>query len=111
VKETIQIHCTTNYNSGNKMFLCERHLRQIFEGDWCNQDFTACLVERTSNKRPYVEAIKVKVPNDFRSKGVIFEMPSGIMHSIVLTVYADDVVLYHSLKNRKFWAWVEPEEA
>ncbi len=110
MKETIQIRCTTKCNSGDKMFLCERHLCKIFEGDWCNKNFTACLVERTSNKRPYVDAIKVNVPNNFANKGIVFETPNGIMHSEVLTIYSDDVVLDHNMKNREFWAWLELEK-
>jgi len=92
------------------MFLCERHITEIFEDDWHETNFTACLIERTSNKRPYVDAIKINIPTTFIDKGIAFERANGRMHYEVLTIFADDVILQLNMKNKKFWAWVEPEE-
>lgn len=93
----------------DQLYICARVLGEIWEGNFYNiQEFTVCLKERTSTKRPVKEAVKLNIPRTFVKNGVKYELGCGAMsEGHILTYTADAIVKKHKLQNKKYWAWLE----
>ena len=111
MNKTIRFPGSTSFHSSDSvMFLCETHLREVFDGYWNNKQFTVCLRERGDTKRPGIDALKVNISRSFVNAGIKYERYDGSFIEQVLTYSADEVIRHHKLQGKKYWAWLEPDE-
>lgn len=109
---TIRVKCNTaaqqNYGVA---YICQSTLETLFEGDFYNKHFTACLKRRTpKSRRPCKDAIKLSIPGGFVRDGIGFELADGLMDSRILTYEADQVVLGAKLADKSYWVWLELDD-
>jgi hypothetical protein len=106
----IEIPCTTKgHGYGNRMYVCRYVLEKLFEDEWNDRDFVACLKKATrKSRRPRRDALKINVPANFVQKGIYAEYPTGRMDQNVLTAEADEFIHQRDLIG-EYWAWVEYE--
>lgn len=92
----------------DSMFLCQETLNNIWDADLQHgQKWTVCLQKRTTERRPYVAAIKLDIPKNFYL-GVHYEKPNGRMARNVKLVHdSDDMAARLNLGEEKWWAWLE----
>jgi len=109
MKIDLEIPCTTRgvrYNG--RMFICTSNLEKLFEGDWTNRDFVACLKRATpKSRRPRRDALKVKISYNFAGKGLVVEGPDGRFTEELLTSEADKYIRDNNLELTEQWVWVE----
>ena len=107
----LEIPCTT-IGSGrpDRMFTCRSVMDDLFEGEWFNTNFTACLKRATPlSRRPIRDAIKIEVPKNFVNKGINVEQPDGRFLHNVLTFCADNHIKVNKLQGKSWWVWAELE--
>lgn len=105
----LEIPCTTKgSNYHGRMFTCRAVVEDLFEGDWTNVEFVACLKRATvGSRRPIRDAVKIKIPTNFVNKGINVEQPDGKFRHNVLTFCADDHVKRNKLQGKNWWVWAE----
>jgi len=111
----LEIACTTKGTGWHdRMFICKSNLESLFEGDWFDKDFVACLKKATpKSRRPKRDALKLKVPFNFVGKGVIVEGPDGRFSDQMLVAESDGYIFKNALdpesasKSSNWWVWIE----
>ena len=105
----LEIACTSKgVGWENRMFVCRSDLEKLFEGEWENRDFVACLKKATpKSRRPQRDALKIKIPHNFVGKGLRVEQPDGKFADSMLTAEADTYIFNNELETKEWWVWIE----